>query len=221
MLQGVAESKVMTARRRQATTSDAPPRISENIKTARLTQGLSQRQLAEKCGWHGESGRVRIANYENDIRTPGIEEVCAIAAVLDMPPQNLQFGESLHFIKLGVMLPVVSLNKLMLLKKDKSGNFNTEVITTMSNEKFSVPSSVPKHCFALPAYKDLTQSLIELEDFGQKDKLIVDPKRQPKKGQYVLAKNNNKVFIFKKGNSKTERGVDIIGVIINGFVNFP
>lgn len=64
----------------------------------RNAKGLSQRELAEKCGWFGPEGKgsqTRVANYESEgesRREPTLAEIGRMAAVLEVSACYLAFG---------------------------------------------------------------------------------------------------------------------------------
>lgn len=55
------------------------------IKQARLNAGLTQPELANKCGW----GQSRISNYERNERDVGIDDLRVIAKSLNIPLSDL------------------------------------------------------------------------------------------------------------------------------------
>ncbi|WP_288454681.1 helix-turn-helix domain-containing protein [uncultured Enterobacter sp.] len=63
-------------------------RIAARLKQAREQKGLSQKTLAELCGW----AQSRIGNYESASRAIGIDDAIALAKALRIPPAELVFG---------------------------------------------------------------------------------------------------------------------------------
>ncbi|EIX9031719.1 MULTISPECIES: helix-turn-helix domain-containing protein [Klebsiella] len=63
--------------------------IAARLKQAREQRGLSQKALAEICGW----AQSRVGNYESASRTIGIDDAVALAKALKMSPSELIFGE--------------------------------------------------------------------------------------------------------------------------------
>ena len=63
--------------------------IAARLKQSREHRGLSQKALAEICGW----AQSRVGNYESASRTIGIDDAVALAKALKMPPSELIFGE--------------------------------------------------------------------------------------------------------------------------------
>lgn len=60
--------------------------MSNFLKTYRVRAGLSQRELAQKCGWLDSVGRgqqSRVGNYEKLIRQPSLADCRAIVRILN------------------------------------------------------------------------------------------------------------------------------------------
>lgn len=51
------------------------------IQTFREEARLSQSQLGAACGW-GKTSQSRVSNYENDVRTPSLDDMRAIVSAL-------------------------------------------------------------------------------------------------------------------------------------------
>ena len=70
--------------------------IGQRIKKARTEMGLTQAQLAERCGWAKEdsTGQNRISMYENSKRTTRIklQDIEALAAALEVTPAWILFN---------------------------------------------------------------------------------------------------------------------------------
>lgn len=67
--------------------------FSDNLRAARISKGMTQEQLAQACGWSGQS---RIANYESSsasAREPKVSEVPLLAHALGVSVASL-FGEA-------------------------------------------------------------------------------------------------------------------------------
>ena len=63
-------------------------RIGKNIKKFRNIAGLTQKELAEKCGF----ATITIRQYENGAREPKTKQQDIICSVLDIPPLALLTG---------------------------------------------------------------------------------------------------------------------------------
>jgi transcriptional regulator with XRE-family HTH domain len=69
--------------------------IGENIKSLRLSQGLSQQDLAEKCGF----SNTMLSQYENGRKTPSLVTTANIAKALNVSINRLYYGdENIAFI---------------------------------------------------------------------------------------------------------------------------
>lgn len=66
--------------------------IGQRIKQARAAMGLSQAELARRCGW-GE-GQTRVSGYENGHREPSFDVLHTLGRVLKCNPAWLAFGRS-------------------------------------------------------------------------------------------------------------------------------
>ncbi len=64
--------------------------IGDRIKQARKRLGLTQPQLAEKCGWATQS---RVSNYERGDREPKSSDIKALAKALQVTPAWLWTGD--------------------------------------------------------------------------------------------------------------------------------
>jgi len=49
--------------------------VSTNIKKYRKEKGLTQLQLAKKCGWSSNANIIRIEVYAADIRLSNLEKI--------------------------------------------------------------------------------------------------------------------------------------------------
>ncbi|MGX1960077.1 LexA family protein [Serratia fonticola] len=67
--------------------------VAERLKRLRVEMGLSQRALAELCGWASQS---RVGNYEAGIRDISLDDANTLAKALNVSPAQLVFGEDLN-----------------------------------------------------------------------------------------------------------------------------
>ncbi|EKO3451703.1 MULTISPECIES: LexA family protein [Vibrio] len=61
--------------------------VGLRLKQFREAQGISQKALAEKCGW----GASRIGNYESGARSINLDDAEIIASVLKIKPYQILF----------------------------------------------------------------------------------------------------------------------------------
>ncbi|HCR3021408.1 TPA: helix-turn-helix domain-containing protein [Serratia marcescens] len=64
-------------------------KIAARLKLAREKRGISQKTLAEWCGW----AQSRIGNYESGARNIGIDDAITLSRVLGLRPAELVFGD--------------------------------------------------------------------------------------------------------------------------------
>ncbi|EMB4113208.1 helix-turn-helix domain-containing protein [Serratia nevei] len=64
-------------------------KIAARLKLAREKRGISQKTLAEWCGW----AQSRIGNYESGSRNIGIDDAITLSRVLGLRPAELVFGD--------------------------------------------------------------------------------------------------------------------------------
>ncbi|WP_315707427.1 helix-turn-helix domain-containing protein [Brenneria uluponensis] len=65
-------------------------KIAARLKEARERKGISQKVLADWCGW----AQSRIGNYETGSRSIGADDAMVLASVLDITPSELMFGDN-------------------------------------------------------------------------------------------------------------------------------
>lgn len=65
--------------------------IAARLKKAREQKGLSQKKLADLCGW----AQSRIGNYESGSRSIGIDDAITMADALGISAVELVFGEDI------------------------------------------------------------------------------------------------------------------------------
>jgi transcriptional regulator with XRE-family HTH domain len=72
--------------------------IGGRIKAAREGKGLTQGELANKCGWGDNpvEAQSRISNYERNKREPTLADLRAISDILKVDPAELAFGHPLN-----------------------------------------------------------------------------------------------------------------------------
>lgn len=69
--------------------------FARNLKIAREAADLTQRQLAELCGW-GVDSQGRVGNYEAGSREPTLADIKALAKHTGTDPAELAFGGSAY-----------------------------------------------------------------------------------------------------------------------------
>lgn len=67
--------------------------FGNRLRDARKKANLTQRGLAEECGWSGES-QNRVSNYENGERWPLMDDIIKMAGQVGVSAQFLIFGKA-------------------------------------------------------------------------------------------------------------------------------
>ena len=67
--------------------------FGKRIRLFRTRKGLLQKQLGELLGFRGETSEVRIAQYENEARTPKADLVKQMASIFDVDPRAITVPE--------------------------------------------------------------------------------------------------------------------------------
>lgn len=62
--------------------------IACRLKAAREKKGISQKVLADRCGW----AQSRVGNYESGARAIGLDDAVTMAEALGISPIELVFG---------------------------------------------------------------------------------------------------------------------------------
>jgi transcriptional regulator with XRE-family HTH domain len=62
--------------------------FAENLRLARASHGLSQQELARRCGL----SRTEISLFERRARSPRLEMIVALSKALDLEPGDLLQG---------------------------------------------------------------------------------------------------------------------------------
>ncbi|WP_022859705.1 helix-turn-helix domain-containing protein [Bifidobacterium magnum] len=120
-------------------------KTGELIKKYRNAAGLTQVQLAEKCGMTDSE----IRNYELGNRTPGDEQISAIASALEVSPEALR------------EIPLTSARQaleLLFRIQDEFGLTPGESDGDIVLKIDSSNNAAPKLVAALKAWKDVVDS---------------------------------------------------------------
>lgn len=89
--------------------------LSKRIKSARLTLGVSQKQLGILAGIDEFVASARINQYERGVHSPDLTMATRLAAVLNVPVSYLYEADDdlANLIKVAARLPVIRLNQLV------------------------------------------------------------------------------------------------------------
>ena len=68
---------------------DKKTEVGLRLKQLRIKQGISQKDLAELCGW----GPSRISNYESGLRSINLDDADMLAKHLSIKPYQILFDD--------------------------------------------------------------------------------------------------------------------------------
>lgn len=174
--------------------------VGQRIKRLREALGISQAELATRCGWASQS---RIGNYETDSRKVNVEDAVVIASALKVSPGELIFGtpDNAVFInQRGRSLPLVSYVQAGAFTEADSLFCPEDIETTIVFDE-----NISELGFALRIKGDSMEP-----EFREGDTIIVDPAVAPQPGEFVVAKNGDHEATFKKYRPKANGAFELL-----------
>lgn len=171
--------------------------IGQNIKNLRMQRGLSQKALAELCGWESNS---RIANYEGSGKTkrePTLSDIQRIAKVLNVSAATLAFDE----FPMPGNIPIPIVKGLPILKPNQIGNWprNKEIVAKDKDISFLHNQlNFGLNCYVYEIEDDSMFNFITHEGFRKGKQVIADPDKEAEIDDYVIARTKNEKIIFRK-----------------------
>jgi SOS-response transcriptional repressor LexA len=162
--------------------------IHSLIRERREALGMSQSQLAKKCG----VSRTAVTQWETEGGTaPNREKQSLVASVLGLTVAQLMGGS--ENVQVG---PEVR-GTVPLISAVQSGNYKMHVDNFHpgdgGEERISTTVPVKRHTFALRVSGDSMEP-----DFHEGAILIVEPDLEPQPGDFVIAKNGDEETTFKQ-----------------------
>lgn len=133
--------------------------FAQNLKRYRMAAGLTQEELALRCGWSGQS---RIANYEStakSAREPRVSEVLIIAKALGVSVGEL-FGEpppASHSVGFDPVKLSESIAALRQVARNHGWSYDPETHPDVTLYAYTLRCAMPE-----------TLSTAQVIDFGQK-----------------------------------------------------
>ena len=123
----------------------------------RKLRGLTQAQLAEKSG----VAAISIHQYESDKRQPRLEQICAIAAALNIPVVKLMDfpEESLHTIPQSQMEDMISGVDQLIYDSNKSDLISAFDLLNNNGQEKAVESV--RKIAAIPKYQKQENKIAE------------------------------------------------------------
>ncbi|WP_025120648.1 MULTISPECIES: LexA family transcriptional regulator [unclassified Serratia (in: enterobacteria)] len=174
--------------------------VGQRIKRLREALGISQAELATRCGWASQS---RIGNYETDSRKVNVEDAVVIASALKVSPGELIFGtpDNAVFInQRGRSLPLVSYVQAGAFTEADSLFCPEDIETTIVFDE-----NISELGFALRIKGDSMEP-----EFKEGDTIIVDPAVAPHPGEFVVARNGDHEATFKKYRPKANGAFELL-----------
>jgi SOS-response transcriptional repressor LexA len=162
--------------------------IHSLIRERREALGMSQSQLAKKCG----VSRTAVTQWETEGGTaPNREKQSLVASVLGLTVAQLMGGS--ENVQVG---PEVR-GTVPLISAVQAGNYKMHVDNFHpgdgGEERISTTVPVKRHTFALRVSGDSMEP-----DFHEGAILIVEPDLEPQPGDFVIAKNGDEETTFKQ-----------------------
>jgi len=108
--------------------------FGKRIRLFRTRKGLLQKQLGELLGFHGKTSDVRIAQYENESRTPKDDLVKQMAGILDVSPSAINVPDIDTYI--GLMHTLFALEDMYGIKISETAG-NLSLSPDPSHKEFS------------------------------------------------------------------------------------
>lgn len=168
--------------------------LGQRIRALRKAAGLSQQQLGDSLGW----GDTRLSMYERDQRTPKIAQLRELAKQLGCTFEDLVSEEQI--IDNGTH--IIHEKSVPLISWVKAGSWSAIEDHFYPGEADEwVPTqhkSISKGAFALRVEGDSMTAPSGMS-FPEGCKIVIDPERVPKTGDFVVAKDvSTQKATFKK-----------------------
>lgn len=163
--------------------------VGLRLKRFREAQGISQKTLAEKCGW----GASRIGNYEAGVRSVNLDDAEIIASALNIKPYQILFDsseiDSLSNLTQIDIQPKFQ-NTFPLLSSVQAGQW-TEACEAYSldeiDEWYEATVKTSKRSFWLRVQGDSMTSLTGVS-IPEGTLVLVDTEKEHSNGSLVVAK---------------------------------
>lgn len=177
--------------------------LGELIKIQRSKLGLSQGELAQKCGWEEAAGR--ISNYENGSREPSISDLEKIAKALKLDLKTLLFGEDspveFYFPQKAPKVPHFNWDNQALdlyLKECLNGYSLITILRKIPHMFVDYPGALPlpEYLFSMTVAGDAMECKDSNPDsLYSGDRVYIDPKAIPSSYTTVFAKIDNNYLL--------------------------
>ena len=171
--------------------------IGDRIRVARRRKHLSQKELAELCGWSFQA--ARISNYERGKREPRSENLEVLAKSLDvsiewfyreLPRSGFTVHESRPSYAQSRYTPLITWDKIHFYLKRKSYPADT-------TEFVATHHRISDRSFALTVQGD-SMTAPQGTTFPEGSHIVIDPDLQAEAGDFVVAETGRDDVTFKQ-----------------------
>ena len=174
--------------------------IGKNIRELRIGHGLSQEQLAAKCGF----SNTTLSAYENSRKTPNLTTIAKIAKALEITIDRLYYGdENTSFIFSEPDIGKRVVNSVYFL-------WSEGIITCYEEigygyypmiESNSIDSS-ESYLFIDKYYSQIKRLITSLNDFKQRKTTYADPDNYLRILLASVAKEINDEIVMEQKNAR-------------------
>lgn len=162
--------------------------IGTKIKSARARAGMSQADLAMKCGWEGDGQQARISHYENNRRSPSFADLDAIAGAMGLQLVDL----------IGDNQPATDLNKVPLIDTINVSHNMPPSADLEALDWIYCPTKHSTNTFAYRVKDDTMTNQSVGRSYPEGTIIFIDRDVRPKNGDAVVAYSPDNHFITFK-----------------------
>ncbi len=175
--------------------------IGKNIKTIRNLKGLTQQNLADKCGF----SNTTLSAYENGNKKPSLDTIATIAKELGVSIERLYYGdESSSFINSAPNTGRKIVNSFYFLWEQEVISYNQGIISskTQANYEKNTPMILYIHKYPIA----ISRLLTHLNEFKLKKTTFSDAEGYLEMLLSSVAEEINSEICREKelGNAKNE-----------------
>lgn len=163
--------------------------VGLRLKHLRNSHGISQRALADKCGW----GASRIGNYEAGVRSVNLEDAEILAKNLEIQPFQILFDEAEIARQINIHRIDVQpryTQGFPVLSSVQAGAWteaDEPCLKGDMGECYKTTERTSDKCFWLKVQGDSMTSPAGIS-FPEETLVLVDTEREPLNGSLVVAK---------------------------------